>query len=153
MRAQPIVCALVSSRKKSPGHFGQAGLNHPLCAGGQTLIDIISFAAPMRVLKKVDPRLLSQNKMRAPVHLPALFRMLGADRTFLAPTGCFHPVGGDAERDQEVLGCFRTALAESKIIFGRAAFVAIAFNRDAHLRVGPKEFRILGEDAASLAAE
>src|SRR5579859_983378 len=100
-----------------------------------------------------SPTLLTQNKMRTPIQVPAFFVVLGANRAFLAPTGRLHAVRGNAERDQEILRCLRAPLAQAKIVFRGAALVAIAFDRNASLRVGAEEFRVLGQYLASLAAE
>ena len=43
--------------------------------------------------------------------------------------------GGDACGDQVVLGCRRAAFAERDVVFARAAFVAMAFERDLGRRI------------------
>ena len=59
----------------------------------------------------------------------------GIEREFLAVAHGAHARRRDAERDQIVAGGERAALAERQVVFGRAAFVAVAFDRDLPRRV------------------
>jgi hypothetical protein len=70
----------------------------------------------------VHPRrafdLTRHDEVRSAILLPALFVMVGAERAFLAPADCFHSVGSDAERNQEVLRGFCPPLAKTQVVFG-----------------------------------
>src|SRR5438046_1649319 len=65
--------------------------------------------------------------MSAPVPLPATLVGLGTHRPFLAIADRLEPVGGNALLREEVAGGCRAAIAETEVVFGRPALVAVAF--------------------------
>ena len=66
--------------------------------------------------------------MSAPVAGVAVLRRLGTERTLLAVADGFELIARDAERDESVFGGGGTAVAQSKVIFSRTAFIAMALN-------------------------
>src|SRR5580704_10297919 len=44
----------------------------------------------------------------------------------------------NAQRDQDILYCLGTAFAEREVVLARAAFVAVSFDGDRHVRVAPQ---------------
>src|SRR5690349_19181413 len=87
--------------------------------------------------------LLLHHEVAAAVLLPARFIVLGAERMFLAPAHCFDAVARDSERDHVILHGIRAPLAQAKVVFRRAALVAMALHRHVDLRIGAQEFRVL----------
>jgi len=63
--------------------------------------------------------------------LPAGFVGFGAEGLFLTPTGGEDAVGGKAKADEIFLDGVGAALAESEIVLGGAALVAVALDGDA----------------------
>src|SRR5690242_4645745 len=88
--------------------------------------------------------------MRAAILLPARFVMIGAEGTFLAPTGGLNPIGTDTERNQEVLRSIGPALTEAEVVFGRTAFVAMSLERDLYLRIRTQEFGVFCKNRACI---
>ena len=68
--------------------------------------------------------------MRAAVLRPRALRRARIERKLLAVAHRAHAVGRDAERDQIVVRRQRAPLAERQVVFGRAALVAVALDRD-----------------------
>ena len=81
--------------------------------------------------------------MAAPVLGVAGFCGFGAEGFFLAPTGGVEMVGRNAEADHVFLDGVGAALAESKVVLGRTAFVAVAFDGDASVWIAFEEGRRL----------
>src|SRR5208337_271838 len=55
---------------------------------------------------------------------------LGAERLFLAIADGLDPTASNSSLDERVLNCVRTIGAQGQVIFGRAALVAVSFDRD-----------------------
>src|SRR6516225_5558852 len=75
-----------------------------------------------------------EGEVAAAILLPAGFGLLGAELLFFTPTGGAEVGRGNAETDEIFLDRIGAALAESEVVFGRTAVVAVAF--DGHVRVG-----------------
>jgi len=80
----------------------------------------------------------------------ALFAGLHAEGLFLAEADGVHAIAGDAESDEIRADGIGAAYAESQVVFGGAAFVAVAFDGDAGLRIVLEEVGGLGEILASV---
>ena len=68
--------------------------------------------------------------MAAPVLLPALLIRFGAERLFLAVADGLDVVGGNASLDQRVTDGIRAAVAQSQVVLGRSALVAVSLYRE-----------------------
>src|SRR5207248_8347429 len=79
--------------------------------------------------------------MGAPVLLPALLVGFGAERFFLALADGLAAVRAHAIPRQLVANGGSPAVAQRQIVFGRAALVAVAFNRKSQIRVLLQELR------------
>ena len=94
--------------------------------------------------------------MDAPVLLPAGFVLLGTLRTFLAVADGLQPVGGNAESLEELFGGAGAAVAQSEVVLGGAAFVAMALDDDGRIgeigQDGLERRGIPGESVAGVAA-
>src|SRR5580658_7787316 len=66
--------------------------------------------------------------MDATILLPASFVMVGTDRIFLTVADGIELIAGDAGVHEIVPGGLGAGIAESDIVFGRTALVAIAFD-------------------------
>src|SRR6476469_3340909 len=75
--------------------------------------------------------LLSRGEVRAAVPLPAILVGFGTGGPFLAVADGLQPVAGNPELHQKILGGGGSAVAQSKVVLGRAAFVAVALDGDA----------------------
>ena len=75
-------------------------------------------------------RLLLVNKVAAAILLPAGFGRLGAERLFFAVAVGFDAAGINSGLDQRILHRVGATGAESQIVFGRPAFVAVALHGD-----------------------
>src|ERR1035438_4616062 len=76
------------------------------------------------------PVLLTRREVCPPVLLVAGFVGIRALRPFLAVADRLQPVRRHAQRLQELLGRCRAPVAQAEVVFGRAAFVAVAFHHD-----------------------
>ena len=63
-------------------------------------------------------------------------RMVAAEGPFLAVADRLHAIRGDSQRDQEILGRLRPAVAQRQVVFGGTALVAMAFDDHFDLRIG-----------------
>src|SRR5215472_10183797 len=79
--------------------------------------------------------LLVGHEVAAAVLLPAGFGGLHAEGLFLAPTGGGQTLGRNAKADEVLLDGVGSAIAQSEIVFGRTALVAVAFDGDASLGI------------------
>ncbi len=79
--------------------------------------------------------LFGLGEVAATVLLVAGFGGFGAEGLFFAPTGGVEVIGGKAEADQIFLNGVGTALAQSEVVFGGTAFVAVSFDRDVHVGI------------------
>jgi hypothetical protein len=79
--------------------------------------------------------LLGLGEVAATVLLVAGFGGFSAERLLFAPAGGVEVICGEAQTDQVFLDGVGAALAQSKIVFGGTAFVAMAFDGDAHVRI------------------
>src|SRR6266704_1604902 len=88
--------------------------------------------------------------MAATVLLPATFVVLHAERLFLAVADGAQPVCGNSERDDVLLHGAGAAIAETQIVFGGAALVAVSFDGRLDLRVVLQEIRGFRERLAGV---
>src|SRR5579884_4459606 len=92
-----------------------------------------------------ENRLLRHHEVAAAVRLPALLVVLGAEGLFLAIADGVQAVGGNPQRNEVLLYRIRAAVAKREVVLGRAALVAVAFNRHLHLRIVAQEVGGLAE--------
>ena len=90
--------------------------------------------------------------MAAAVLLPAGLVGFHAEGLFLAIADRGEAVGRNAQADEILLDGVGAAIAESQVVFRRAAFVAMAFDGDAELRIVAEEVGGLAEGLASVSA-
>jgi len=90
--------------------------------------------------------------MAAAVLLPAFLVALGAEGLFLAEADGADAVGRDALRDDVLLDGSGAAVAEAEVVFGGAAFVAMALDGDLDRGIVAEEFGGLGEGGAGIGA-
>jgi len=67
--------------------------------------------------------------------LPAVFGALGAERLFFAVADGADAVAGDAGAHECSFYGVSAVVAESQVVFGRAAFIAMAFDRETDSRM------------------
>src|SRR6266850_806111 len=91
--------------------------------------------------------------MRAPVAAPAFLGALFAQRALLAVTDDRHPVGADTAGGEVVGGGLRATLAETEVVLGGAALVAMAFDEEDRGRVCLEPRRVPIEGGALLAPD
>src|ERR1700740_1447625 len=96
--------------------------------------------------------LLGADEVAAAVLLPAGFVVFGAEGLFFAEADGAHAIGRDAQGDEILLHRVGAPIAESEVVFGGAALVAMAFNGHANLRIVAQEVGGLGERLASVRA-
>ena len=94
--------------------------------------------------------LLGRGEVAATILRVAGFGGFGAEGLFFAPAGGAEMVGGNAQADEIFLDGIGTALAESEIVFGRTALVAMAFNGDAGVGIALEEVGRFLESLASI---
>src|ERR1700741_906115 len=99
--------------------------------GGQGRVSPIGMTRHQRY----DTGLSVGDEVAATILLPAGFVGLHAEGLFLAPTGGSEAVGRNAEADEILLNGVGATVAEGEIVFGGAAFVAMAFDGDAGLGI------------------
>jgi hypothetical protein len=87
--------------------------------------------------------LLRTDKVAAAILLIAILSGLHAEGLFLAEAHGAEAVGRDAQGDEVLLNGTGATVAEREVVFGRAALVAMAFDREANLRVLTKEIASL----------
>src|ERR1700686_3928772 len=75
------------------------------------------------------------HEVSAAVLLPAAFVRLGAERLLLAVADGLNTITANSSLDERVLHRVRAAGAEGKVIFGRAALVAVSLDRDVDVGV------------------
>src|ERR1700722_13371374 len=97
--------------------------------------------------------LVGFNEMADAVFLPAFLVAFGAEGPLLAQAGRGHSVGGDAEGDEVALDGGGAAVAEDKVVFGGAAFVAVALDSYSDLRILTQEVGGLGESVVGIVAD
>src|ERR1700687_412705 len=93
-----------------------------------------------------------QHEMPAPILLPALFRALRAERALFAQAHRVHAVGGDAQRDQELLHRLRARFAEPQVVLRRPALVAVPLDVHPDLRIAAQKLGCLGQRVARVGA-
>ena len=99
----------------------------------------------MRCLVRFD-------EMAAAVLLPAGLVALHAERLLFAVADGGDAVGGNAEGDEVLLGGVGATIAESEVVFGGAALVAMTLDGYFDLRVVLQEVRSLGKSVTSVGA-
>lgn len=104
--------------------------------------------------------LLVEGEVAATILLPAGFVGFGAEGFFLAPTGGGDVVAGNTEAGEVILDSIGAALAESEIVFGGTAFVAMTFDGEARVwitfqkvRVALKNFPRIGANGGGVIVE
>src|SRR5712691_2744034 len=85
--------------------------------------------------RRPDAKLFLIDEMGTAVLLPALFRVLVAERFFFTIADRFDTVGGNAGLRQSTLHCFGTAGAQCQVVLCGSAFVAVSLNRNPDTRV------------------
>src|SRR5579863_6254922 len=85
---------------------------------------------------------LLKNEVAAAVLLPASFIALCAEGFLLAVADRLYAAGTDAACGQRVLHCAGTLVAQSDVVFGRPALVAVSLNRDVHIGVLAEELDV-----------
>src|SRR5579864_1953647 len=80
--------------------------------------------------------------MTAAVLLPAAFVGLGAERFFLTVADGLDAAGTDSGGDQGTLHRIGAAIAQSQVVLGRSALVAVALNREVDIGMLPQELGI-----------
>src|SRR5581483_10063778 len=89
--------------------------------------------------------LLPSGEVDAPVTLIAFFGLVGALRPLLTIANGFQPVGRHTQAHQKVLGGRFAAVAETEILLGRTALVAIPLqNHLAVLEIVQNVFNCIG---------
>ena len=96
--------------------------------------------------------LLGADEVAAAILLIAVFGGLHAEGLFLAEADGVDAIGGDAQRDEILLGGAGAAIAQSEVVFGRTALVAMAFNGDALGRIVAQIFGGFAESGAGIGA-
>ena len=96
--------------------------------------------------------LLGADEVAAAILLIAVFGRLHTEGLFFAEADGIDAIGGDAQRDQVLLGGAGAAIAESEVVFGGTALVAMAFNGDALGRVVAEILGGFAESGASVGA-
>src|SRR4051812_3132075 len=94
--------------------------------------------------------LLGADEVAAAILLIAVFGRLHTEGLFFAEADGIDAIGGDAQRDQVLLGGAGAAIAESEVVFGGTALVAMAFNGDALGRVVAEILGGFAESGASV---
>src|SRR5204863_5449884 len=97
-----------------------------------------------------DSSLRRHDEMRAAVLRPRRLVVPGVERELLAVAHRTKPVGGDAERHEIGARGDRPAFAQRQIVLGRAAFVAMAFDRDGPASVSLQQGGIVVENLLPL---
>jgi len=86
--------------------------------------------------------LLVQHKMPTTILLPAGLIRFCAEWLLFPEADRLDPVCRHAGCDQRVLDGAGTVVAQSQVVLGRTAFIAVALHRDTHVRVLLQESRI-----------
>ena len=73
--------------------------------------------------------------MAAAVLLPTRFVGLAAERLFLTEADRLNPVCRNASRNEGILHSAGAVVAQSQVVFGGSALVAVSLNGDAHVGV------------------
>src|SRR6266702_4288217 len=79
------------------------------------------------------------DEMASAVLLPAGFVGFGAEGLFLAVTDGVEVGGRNAEIDEVLFDGVGAAIAEGEVVFGGAAFIAMAFDIDLFIRIALEE--------------
>src|ERR1700730_1729594 len=95
---------------------------------------------------------LCSDKMTTAILLVAVLGCLHAKRFFLAEAHGVKTVRRETERNEVLLDGAGTAIAEGKVVFGRATLIAVTFNGDLDLRIVPQELSGFGESVAGIRA-
>src|SRR5450432_3647540 len=90
--------------------------------------------------------------MAAAILLVAIIRRLHTERLLLTKADGIQAVSRDAEGDEVLLGGTGAAIAQSQVVFGGAALVAMTFDGDFNLRIVAKEIRGAGQRGAGVGA-
>src|ERR1700722_4454977 len=94
--------------------------------------------------------LLCPDEVSAAVLLVAILSGLHAERLLFAETDGVDAIGGDAQGDEILLRGAGTTIAESKVVFGGAALVAVTFDGDALGRIAAEILGGLSEGGAGV---
>src|SRR5271170_1085255 len=101
--------------------------------------------------------LLRRRQMRVAVALIAILARFRAHRTLLAVADHADPGFRNTQPHQKILGGSSAPVAQSKIVFGRAAFIAVSLNDHTETRIGIKDaleqVRVAGQRLTSVVAE
>ena len=93
--------------------------------------------------------LLLVNEMATAILLPASFVAFGAEWFFFAVADRLDPAGVDTGRGESALHGTGTRIAQSQIVIGGTALVAVSFNRNVYVWMLIEELRV-GLDRALL---
>src|SRR5450755_3596512 len=98
----------------------------------------------------VPVSLLIGGEMGAAIPRVAIFRGIGAKRTFFAVAGGLQLVNRNAKLHQGVAGCGGATVSERNVVLGGTTLVAVTFDGDDEIRVhaedGLKSGRVSLED-------
>src|SRR6202161_2137341 len=94
--------------------------------------------------------LLCPDEVTTAILLIAVFRGLHAEGLFFAEADGVDAIGGGAQGDEVLLRGAGTTIAESKVVFGGTALVAVTFDGDALGRIAAKILSGLSEGSASV---
>ena len=97
--------------------------------------------------------LLLIDEVTAAILLPAAFVLFHAERLFLAVADGLDAAGADSSGGQGTLHCAGTLVAQSQVVFGRAAAVAVSLNREVDAGVLAEELRVGLDDRLLIAVE
>ena len=92
----------------------------------------------------LEPRLLlfRVHQVPAPVLLPTLFIVFGAERFLFPVAHRFHSICRNSRRDQSVFHRTGTIITKCKVVFSRPTLVAVSFNREADIGMLLQEARV-----------
>src|SRR5580765_5170459 len=110
-------------------------------------------ALPVIEQLRGSPRSVRFNEVAAAVCLPACLIALRAERLFLAVADGVQAVGGDAKMNKVALDGRSAAIAKDQVVFGGAAFVAMALDGGLDLRVFAEEVGGLCQSLACIGAD
>src|ERR1700722_14870093 len=94
--------------------------------------------------------LCDPDEVSTAILLVAILGGLHAERLLFAEANGVDAVGGDAQGDEVLLHGAGTTIAESKVVFGGTALVAMTFDGDAFGRIVAQVLSRLGKSRASI---
>ena len=84
------------------------------------------------------------------VHGPGLFVVAHDSRTFFSKTDGFNLHGAYTQQHKVFFGCQGAAFAKGEVVFNRAAFVAVTFNKYAQIGFAFQYFGFTAQNLLSL---